>query len=45
MIFSDFADFLTDFFLTICLTLGLPPPPHLKPSIPYGSPIVVFYKK
>ena len=44
--FSDFAassGFFTDFFDDL-INIGLLPPP-LKPAIPHGSSIVVFYKK
>ena len=43
--FAAFSDYFHPifFFFTIFLRLGLPLP--LKPSIPHGSQIVVFYKK
>ena len=41
--FADFWDFLTDFFFDDLLNIRLVSP--LKPLIPHGSPIVVFYKK
>ena len=43
--FRRFFRFFQRFFLTICLILGFSPPPPLKPPIPHGSPVVVFYKK